>query len=118
MIRIIKMMSLNSQIDSIMDTFDFAKCQKVMEFLDWKWALDPVATVRASIYSNDTEVFYAVPTESQIRKSARQLMNHAVNEYKKDKGSATFISSGGLAVSIIRDRLMLSFEIEYQFGDY
>jgi hypothetical protein len=48
---------IQQQIDEIMDWFDFAKVQKVMDHLEWTWNGD-----------------YGPPSEAEIRQHARQAM--------------------------------------------
>jgi RAB protein geranylgeranyltransferase component A len=109
------MISLNSQIELIMENFDFAKCQKVMKFLNWKWSVDPAARIRASISKEKKEFESQVPTEFELKKEARNLLNLAI-EIWDTKNTTACVASGGLVAYVIRGELMLSFEIESRFG--
>jgi hypothetical protein len=87
--------SINEQIESILDEFDFYKVQKVMQALNWNWATSNV--------ENGT------PTISELRKTARHLL--------KDVADVTLgyskIGTGGFYAQ--RDSegcLTLSFTVE------
>ena len=53
-----------AKIDDIMRDFNFEKVHKVMEMLDWKWAMTK----------------YGVPTVEELRGEARRLLVEAANE--------------------------------------
>jgi hypothetical protein len=55
-----KTQAIQQEIDEIMDTFDFAKVQRAMELLDWRWGSPP----------DD-----AVPEEYELRRAARERLN-------------------------------------------
>ena len=77
-------------IDKIMDWFDFSKVHQTMVSLEWKW-----------VSAED-----GVPTEPEIRETARRLMEDAI----KDKIS---IATGGFRVHYDKkdDFISLSFVI-------
>ena len=60
-------------IDDIMDSFDFNKVHKVMEFLDWQWRDE------------------GVPDEYSLKREARRLLRDAIE-------NKTSISTGGFIV--------------------
>jgi hypothetical protein len=102
---------LYKQRDQIMDTFDFAKVAKVMQFLDWEWA-----------FTN------GVPEEWEIRQQARNLMNSVIEstDYTTSfSGSTYFLATGGFKVTYaegVEDkkpwvRLDLIFELEDSIND-
>lgn len=66
-------------IDNIMDNFDFNRVAKCMEVLEWKWC--------------DVE---GIPTEPDIRKSARKLLNNIKEEFTSNRYS---IAAGGFVVT-------------------
>lgn len=72
---------IQDAISQVLIDFDFRKVRRVMEFLDWKWAI-PEA-------ENDIE--FRIPSEVEIKEMAYKLMKEAV------KGKRS-ISSGGLEV--------------------
>lgn len=55
---------VKQQIDYIMDTFDFKRVHDVMKLLNWKWV------------SSEN----GVPSEYELRKKARMLMEQSANE--------------------------------------
>lgn len=63
---------VNNQINNIMDSFDFRKVESVMKYLDWKWW-----------------GVESTPSEYELRKKARQLLESAVNN-KCNVGSGGF----------------------------
>lgn len=79
-------------INDVMDEFDFHKVQKIMETLDWKWALEDALRV---------------PTESEVRKFARRLLEDAI------KRNST-MASGGFKAKYIKkyNELSLKFVVE------
>ena len=78
-------------IDDIMDSFDFDKVHKVMEFLDWKWA-------------NNLKI-EEIPEIYEIRKFARNLLKECIAE-------KTVIESGGFRASYENKILRLDFVVE------
>lgn len=72
------MKSKQDMIDNIMDNFDFSRVAKCMEVLEWKW--------------HDVE---GIPTEPDIRKSARKLLNTIRETYTGDHYSVTI---GGFVI--------------------
>jgi hypothetical protein len=65
-----------SDIEIILDEFDFGEVQKVMEFMDWKWA------------SSD-----GVPTLGEMRRVARSLLKDVVNNVGHRRH--TYCATGG-----------------------
>lgn len=68
---------VQNQIDEIMDWVDFHKIQRVMEFLEWKWA-DVDGT--------------GIPNVAQLRSQARRLLKEAVQR-KWDVGTGGFTAT-------------------------
>lgn len=62
-----------AKIDDIMRDFNFEKVHKVMEMLDWKWAMTK----------------FGVPTIEELKGEARRLLVEAANE-------ETQVATGGL----------------------
>lgn len=86
-------MTDQEMIDEIMDCFDFAKVEKVMGLMKWRWAENPLP-----------------PTEPELRKMARGLLISSM----KDKAECR---CGGFSVRVSRGdcggvyALELSFEL-------
>ena len=78
---------MSKQIDEIMDWFDFATCQKVMDFLDWQWRDE------------------GVPSESMLREEARRLLNIV----SKEKGPFYTACGGLCATKHVDGALALAF---------
>ena len=75
-----KQEAIQEQIDEVMDTFDFARVEKIMAALDWKWATSE---------GNKNEI----PDEYEIRRSARKRM--------RDAAKVGYSSSGGFSARLI-----------------
>lgn len=74
--------AVQAQINEIMDTFDFGKAHRMMAAVNWTW-LSEVPGFESM-----------VPTEADLRKEARSLLNRVAR-----KTSAIYsLSSGGLTV--------------------
>lgn len=54
---------LSDKVEDVLDEFDFHKVQKVMEFLEWKWAKSD-----------------GVPTVGELRKRARNLLRDSASK--------------------------------------
>lgn len=93
------MKSVQSQIDNIMDNFDFTKVQESMEFLGWKWY--------------NQEGYLGVPTEHELRKTARSLLRQ-VSSYDKPEWN---VSTGGLCARIAEGELSLKFVLSEWHGE-
>lgn len=79
---------IQNQIDEILDYLDFEKVQKVMTFLDWKWA-----------------VFNAVPTIPELRIESRRLLRSAFKQSKEEFSTPneTYIAAcGGFTAECIK----------------
>ncbi len=74
--------------DSIMDNFEFSKVAAVMDFLGWEWAT-----------GNDIDSTY-IPDESDIRRSARRLMDEVIEKHISSGGRNQFIATGGFEVEL------------------
>lgn len=68
-------------IEGILENFDFDKVRKVMEFLNWTWAILPEPN--------------SVPSTYQLIKSAKQRLEEAY-EYAMDNKRDGYSHSGGL----------------------
>jgi hypothetical protein len=90
-----------NDINEILDNFDFEKVKRVMDFLNWEWA-----------GSN------GVPEIYELRQHARKLMNTAVTECLKSKGTDYTTECGGFRVECNKYEgdpkiyLRLSFNLE------
>ncbi len=63
------MHELHRLIPDLLNRFDFAKVHRVMVFLNWRWA--------------NTEVGYAVPTQTELESLGTELLYRAVHEYMR-----------------------------------
>lgn len=79
------------KINEIMDNFDFRRVYKVMKFLDWAWHLDGKMEV---------------PTESDIRRHARELLERLYQE------NLYCVECGGFRATKSNGDLSLSFILE------
>lgn len=87
-------MSVEKQIEEIMDYFDFAKVAKTMAALDWEW------------WDSD----YHTPIEPELRRGARKLLNLCYKESKGLSGRYT-TGCGGFVAECEEGRLSLRFEV-------
>jgi hypothetical protein len=79
----------SSLIEEIIDNFDFEKCQKVMEFLNWSW------------------VSVGTPNVENLKDSARNRLRECIDackskNVKSDSGYS--VSSGGLKATVSKNR--------------
>ena len=72
---------MSKQIDEIMDNFDFRKVAEVMEHLGWGWCGSG----------------YEVPTESEIRSTARRLLQDVSRKLPSN------VSTGGFRAQSYED---------------
>ena len=94
--------SLYAAIPIVMNRFDFAKVEKVMTFLNWRWALQG-----------------RVPTLDELEAEAYRQLSLCVAEYEK-RGcpkSGMNVSSGGFQAQVMtfesgQPRLELSFYVD------
>lgn len=84
-------MTYSEQIDQIMDNFDFSRVKKTMDALNWRWF----------------DVGGDIPSESEIRSAARQMMKQTVER------KVTTLSTGGFEVTCEHGLLSLRFVVEY-----
>jgi hypothetical protein len=100
--------SLFASIPKVIDRFDFAKVEKVMTFLDWKWV---------------TEVGYIVPDVDRLKAEALRQLQDCIREYEK-RGcpqSGMNVSSGGFQALVMTfekgdPQLQLVFYVDEQSG--
>lgn len=88
------MQSADEQINDIIDIFDFAKVEKVMHFLNWKWRGE-------------------MPTQYDMRKKARELLKSCYSKNHEFCGTGGF-TARMYKISDVKDdvRFELSFYIE------
>jgi hypothetical protein len=91
------------QITEIMDTFDFGKVAKVMEFVGWQWSARPNDPFDPQFYT---------PAESDLRRSSREKLE-AVAAHD---GNVS-VSSGGFTATKEGGRLFLEFVLEERNGN-
>lgn len=80
--------SLKEMRDNIMDNFDFERVHRVMEALEWGWATGG---------NFDT----VIPDTSDIRKTARKLMDEVIEKYAKTGKEWYCVSTGGFDVELL-----------------
>ena len=83
-------MDIETQINEIMENFDFKKVAKVMKKLDWVWYHD--------------NNFRGIPDLDTIEKHARQRLFEAIGN--------GYSSSGGFVAKYSDSNLSLTFEID------
>lgn len=74
-------MDFQTELDKIMDNFNFHKVQEVMDAIDWKW-----------------HSVNGVPTLTDLRKQARQLLTNAY-EMGRGSGKEFTVSTGGFSAT-------------------
>lgn len=100
------MTSLYNQSRDIMDRFDFEKVQKVMSFLNWHW----VSTGGG------------VPSIDQLKATALQLMDYAIQGYEESANKAHSYSTatGGFEATVApycgKARVTLLFYVDERSG--
>ena len=87
------MKPIRDSIDGILDEFDFEKVHRVMEFMNWKWAICD-------------ERIYDIPSISDLRKRARESLISVT------EGGNKWCSCGGFYASNINGYIDLRFVIE------
>lgn len=94
--------SLYTQMNTIMEQFDFTRVQKTMEALDWGWMGEA-----------------APPSMRDIESTAEQVMRWAVTGYMEGKPFYSS-STGGFTALILKydagPRLELTFSVERRAG--
>jgi hypothetical protein len=89
-------------IDEVLKEFNFGKCKSVMDHLRWGWGFDN-----------------QVPTIQELKKSARNRINTAIEGIKSDKTHSyreTYTcSSGGLKASVWKNRYGRISDIQLEF---
>jgi hypothetical protein len=89
-------------IDEVLEQFNFGKCKSVMDHLRWGWGFDN-----------------QVPTIQELKKSARNRINTAIEGIKSDKTHSyreTYTcSSGGLKASVWKNRYGRISDIQLEF---
>ena len=84
-------MTKQELIDEVMDNFDFNKVAKAMKALGWVWATTQ----------------FDVPTESDIRKQARDILNNVYDSSIRTGEDCTR-GTGGFEATYMLDYKMLS----------
>jgi len=89
-------------IDEVLKEFNFGKCKSVMDHLRWGWGFDN-----------------QVPTIQELKKSARNRINNAIEGINSDKTHSyreTYTcSSGGLKASVWKNRYGRISDIQLEF---
>ena len=96
------MKTLQEHIPDVLELFDFTKTEKVMKFLEWRWANN-----------------YRTPTIDELKVYATKLLNQVVAGYEQleNKEFGYFISGGGFVAEVITfksgpPRLVLTFYVD------
>lgn len=80
-------------IDTIMENFDWEKCERTMRFLDWRWAGVPG---------------FNVPNTTDLKKNAKYLIDTAVEGALKCKTLKPenwyFAATGGLKATVTKNK--------------
>lgn len=100
--RLSKEEKCEQMINEVLDNFNFKKCRKVMEFLDWTWA-----------GAN------GVPTIENIKQTAKYLMEGAINGCLEDKralpNETYFHETGGLRAEAIKNKYNQLIHVKLSF---
>lgn len=80
--------SLKEMRDNIMQEFDFEKIHRVMEALEWGWAVSGDFTTR-------------VPETSEIRREAKRLMDEVIKQYAETGETWCGVATGGFDVELM-----------------
>lgn len=95
--------SLYTQMDRIMERFDFTRVRKTMQALNWTWRGDANS-----------------PSVNEIRNTAEDVMRMAVSGYTEGDPFHS-VGTGGFTALILRydagARLELMFSVERRTGD-
>lgn len=77
--------NLHSLADDIVEHFDFANVQKVMQFLNWTWASTA-----------------GVPSIEKLKETARYVLDSAITEYEKRgfPDTGMYCETGGFRATI------------------
>jgi hypothetical protein len=80
-------------IENIINNFDFDRCLKVMEFLNWEWWCP-----------NDS--ILKIPNMDELKESAKGKLHRAIEGCKElKKGEYSYnVSSGGFKASAFKNR--------------
>ena len=73
--------TLQALIDEVIDSFDFERVQKVMEFVEWKW-IDPDGNL-------------TVPSVPRLKGSARRSLKLAYDAWNKHGYDYSVAGTGG-----------------------
>lgn len=90
--------TLYDLIDPVLTAFDFAKVQRVMQAIDWKWAL-----IRDGL---------SVPAVDDLKKRARSLFEGAIRQAQRSGEYPYVMATGGLYVRVWEDAIELDFVLE------
>jgi hypothetical protein len=89
-------------IDEVLEQFNFTKCKSVMDHLRWGWGFDN-----------------QVPTIQEMKESARNRINTAIEGIKSDKTHShrdSYIClSGGLKASVWKNRYGRICDVQLEF---
>ena len=89
-------------IDKVLEQFNFTKCKLVMDHLRWGWG-----------FNN------RVPTIQELKQSARDRINNAIEGIKSDKTHSyrdSYIClSGGLKASVWKNRYGRICDVQLEF---
>lgn len=93
-------------IENILENFNFEKCQRVMQFLNWKWGLQGHSV-----------------TKQMLRDSAVERLKDAIKYCKESERSSNtpcWVSSGGLKATAWKNNYghIVSIQLEFILTDW
>lgn len=94
--------------DEIMDNFDFGTVARTMGYLDWGWA-----TGKSKNGSLETEV----PSESDIRREARKLIDEVIERVGTEDQVGS-IETGGLSVEFCEYDGIPNIRLRFSVSDW
>lgn len=104
------MIHLNKQeqalIDEVLQEFNFEKCKRVMDYLNWEWA-----------FTN------SVPTIEELKEASKKRIDSAILSIKESKESYRYscsCSSGGLQATVYKNRYnrIVNITLEFVITDW
>ena len=99
-----------SEIEDIIDEFDFEEVHKVMEFLDWTW------------FDAGDANGGSVPRIAELRKKARKLLNEAADSVLRNNElpAESCIATGGFRATAHRygDTDKIYFRLSFELSEW
>jgi len=92
--------NIELKIDNIINNFDFEKVNRVMQFLDWKWALTD----------------YRIPTIKELKNHAYNILKEATS--KALKNGEWSVACGGFKASAWKKDNKINCSLAFQLETY